>query len=324
MQSIRQTILQTIPASQVWCTNSFEFGVVECPKKEALPKKHIQINPHHCKAWLSLDVDRAGGAFAFDDLHIEPSFTTVNPDNKHAHHHFKLEKPIFLSDAKALTYFNDVRKALTCVIGADMAYSGFITKNPMNPSHHTLQRLETHCRAFTLHDLVDCLPDKLSELVKEADRLKERQIESGEGRNSHTFESLRKWAYHNVRHYRDKPSCWVNALTDQATRLNLALGQPLSSSELLGIVRSVGNFVQPNSGRDKIHAQAFSDAQKRRAKIGVQNGNLGKANAARVLLNEDKRVSARLMATGGMSTRAIASELGINQSTVVRWLKDVE
>jgi len=38
---------------------------------------------------------------------------------------------------------------------------------------------------------------------------------------------------------------------------------------------------------------------------------------------EDKRTIARLMAARGMSTRAIAAELGVNQSTVVRWLKAI-
>ena len=37
---------------------------------------------------------------------------------------------------------------------------------------------------------------------------------------------------------------------------------------------------------------------------------------------EDKRASARLMAAQGYSSRAIAASLGVNQSTVVRWLGD--
>ncbi len=42
---------------------------------------------------------------------------------------------------------------------------------------------------------------------------------------------------------------------------------------------------------------------------------------ARRAKNEDRRASARLMAAQGVSTRAIAAELCVDQSTVVRWLK---
>jgi transposase-like protein len=37
--------------------------------------------------------------------------------------------------------------------------------------------------------------------------------------------------------------------------------------------------------------------------------------------NSDKRASARLMAAAGQSSREIAAELGVNQSTVVRWMR---
>ena len=321
MQSIRESILKSIPASKVWCTDSFDFGVAEQPKRIALAKKHIQINPHHAKAWMSFDVDRAGAAFAFDDLHIEPTLTVINPINKHAHHHIRLNKPVFMADAKAMAYYNDVRKALTFVLSADLSYSCFVTKNPLSHYHHVLNSLESHAIAYELHDLVEALPCSVSELVKEADRLKQKQIKSGIGRNCYLFDELRAWAYNNVRHYREKPSSWLHDIQAQALLVNNALGLPLGDSELQGIVRSVARYAYPNSHRDKQHAKAFSDTQKRRAIIGVEHGNLDKANAARLAFNEDKQVTARLLSAQGKSARAIAGELGIHYSTVSRWLK---
>jgi hypothetical protein len=322
MQSIRESIIRSVPASKVWCTDGFEFGVIEQPKHVALAKKHIQINPHHAKAWMSFDVDRAGAAFAFDDLHIEPTLTVINPINKHAHHHIRLNKPVFMADAKAMAYYNDVRKALAFVLRADLSYSGFVTKNPLSHHHHALNSLETRAIAYELHDLVEALPCSVGELVKEADRLKQKQIESGIGRNCYLFDELRAWAYNNVRHYRENPSSWLYDMQAQALLMNNAHGLPLGDSELQGIVRSVGRYVCPNSHKDKQHAKAFSDTQKCRAIIGVEHGNLDKANAARLAFNEDKQVTARLLSAQGKSARAIAGELGIHYSTVSRWLKN--
>lgn len=308
MQSVRQAILQSIPASKVWCSDDFADGVVELPKRVALAKKHLQINPHHAKSWMSFDIDRAGGAFAFDELLLEPTLTVINPINKHAHHHIKLNKPVFMADAKAIAYYNDVRKALAFVLRADLSYSGFITKNPLSHHHHTLNSLESHAIAHDLHDLVDVLPTKLSDLVKEADAIKQKQVESGVGRNCYLFDELRAWAYSNVRKFRDTPAAWIAAVEAHAMMANNALTRPLSENEVKGIVHSVARYVAPNNKMDEKYAKDFRERQKFR--IQQRWGD-----------NECKISSAKIMNAQGKSTRFIASELGVNHSTVARWLR---
>lgn len=60
--------------------------------------------------------------------------------------------------------------------------------------------------------------------------------------------------------------------------------------------------------------QWLAETRRRQAEAGRYSARV------RALSSEESRASARLMAAQGMSTRQIAQELGIDQSTVVRWL----
>jgi transposase-like protein len=61
----------------------------------------------------------------------------------------------------------------------------------------------------------------------------------------------------------------------------------------------------------------FSSAQFR--ELQSFRGTLG--NKARWGSNEDKQASARLMLANGMKQAEIARELGLNQSTISRWME---
>jgi hypothetical protein len=82
---------------------------------------------------------------------------------------------------------------------------------------------------------------------------------------------------------------------------------PLDPREVWWIAKSVAKWTW----------RRFSDEgfRKWQAEQG-RKGGIAKGKA-----NEDKRASARLMAGQGMSTRAIAAELGVPRWTVRDWLK---
>jgi len=86
---------------------------------------------------------------------------------------------------------------------------------------------------------------------------------------------------------------------------------PLDPREVWWIAKSVAKWTWR---RFDIEA-----SDKRFRELQAERGR--RSGKARAAASEDKRASARLMAAQGMSTRAIAAELDVDQSTVVRWLR---
>ena len=104
----------------------------------------------------------------------------------------------------------------------------------------------------------------------------------------------------------------MNACNTRALEYNGDFRYPLDGREVWWVARSVAKWVWR---RD---AQAERDFLVRQAEKGRRGGVAsGLSRAAR---SEDKRASARLMASQGMTQRQIAAELGVSQPTIASWL----
>lgn len=278
----------------------------------AIKHPYIQANPPHLRVWSIHDVDREGGAVAWEDAMLPPpTWAAVNRENGHAHLVWGLSAPVLVDSPDMrqapIRYLCAIESLMREKLSADDGFAGLITKNPAHPLWRTLRGPRL---AYELGELAEWLPDLHKYRPK---RRKPEEI--GLGRNVTLFQWLRQYAYRHIRHYKGDVRnfvIWQSQLNSKALDRNGEFATPLDGREVWHISKSVAKWTWR---RFDLAAsdERFSQLQAHRARM------LGVARAA---ASEDKRASARLMAAQGYSSRAIASILGAHQSTVVRWLGD--
>ena len=232
----------------------------------------------------------------------------MNRENGHAHLCYGLVAPVLVDGMGArdapMRYLCAVESMMREKLRADPGFSGLVTKNPAHPLWRVLRGPAV---AYELSDLAEWLPGL------EKHRPKRRSPEEiGLGRNVALFDRARKWAYGQVLRYKAQGGLqawngWLAATNFQALSYNGDFHHPLDGREVWWIAKSVAKWTWRNFSPEGRHEWAVA---KGRA------GGVAKGKA-----NEDKRASARMMAASGKASRDIAAELGVNQSTVVRWLK---
>lgn len=290
-----------------YCADDLADGLRIRPLEAAKQYRYLQINPPAHAYYLIFDVDRPMAAFAWEDCGVAPpNFATINLENGHAHLIYKLETPIVTSDhgrLEPLRYLASIERAYRIELAADVGYSGLVTRNPYK--HRTLC---IHEREYDLGELADWLKRDLGEYQEK------EIVVSGFGRNVTLFDTTRHWAYKAIRLYRSERrsrlrSAWETEVLNYSHGVNSEFTTPLNYSEVKATAKSIAKYcwrLDPKAERNFLQRQA-------------ERGRLG--GLAKGKANEQKRGQARLMAANGFSSRQIAREVGVNQSTIVRWLK---
>lgn len=289
-----------------YCSDDLADGLRIRPLKTAKNRRYLQINPPTQQHYLVFDVDRQGAAFAWEDCNVAPpNYAAINPKNGHAHLVYKLAEPVATSEhgrLAPLRYLAAVERGYRIELGADAGYSGLITRNPYKTTTLCLHKHE-----YDLFELSDWLKRDLGEYAEQ------ETIVSGLGRNVTLFDRSRVWAYEAVRFYRVTArsrlfDVWRKEVEDYALGINSQFPTPLAYSEVKATVKSIAKYCWANDYRAE---QEFLQKQAARGKLG----GLAKGAA-----NEQKRVQARILAAKGMSTRAIAKELGCSKSSISNWV----
>ena len=292
-----------------YCSDDLAQGLKIRSLKQAVKHAYIQANPPYLRVWSLHDLDYPGAALAWEDALLPPpSWTAMNRENGHAHLCYGLVAPVLVDGMGArdapMRYLCAVESMMREKLRADPGFSGLVTKNPAHPLWRVLRGPAV---AYELSDLAEWLPGL------EKHRPKRRSPEEiGLGRNVALFDRARKWAYGQVLRYKAQGGLqawngWLAATNFQALSYNGDFHHPLDGREVWWIAKSVAKWTWRNFSPEGRHEWAVA---KGRA------GGVAKGKA-----NEDKRASARMMAASGKASRDIAAELGVNQSTVVRWLK---
>jgi hypothetical protein len=296
-----------------YCSDDLSSGVYIRSLQSAIKKPYIQANPPYLRVWSIYDVDRPGGAIAWEDANLPPpSWAAANRVNAHAHLVWGLSAPVLVDSPDMrqgpLRYLCAVEAAFREKLQADQGYAGLITKNPAHPLWRTLRGPQL---AYDLGDLAEWV-----DLTKYIPKRKPEEI--GLGRNVTVFDWLRHYAYRNIRRYKTDVSnfvLWQSHLNGKALERNGDLHTPLDGSEVWHIAKSVSKWTwrQFDIAASDVR---FSALQSHRGQQG------GKASGAvRLAASEDKRASARIMAANGMTHGAIADELGVSRRTVLRWFE---
>lgn len=225
-----------------YCTDDFADGVRIRSLKQALTKAYIQANPPHLRVWSIYDIDRPGGALAWEDANLpEPSWVTINKQNAHAHIVYGLRAPVLVNSMEArqapLRYLNALEVAFRILLRGDDGYSGLITKNPAHPLWRTLQGRTLAYDLAELADWVDLSKYKTDPGVKVA--------EVGLGRNVTVFDFVRLWAYKTVRDYKHVRGgfvYWQKAVLDRCGARNGDFSKPMDNREIYHIARSIAKW----------------------------------------------------------------------------------
>ncbi|MDD4913341.1 MAG: replication initiation protein [Sideroxydans sp.] len=306
-----------------YCTDDLSAGIRPRNLLSAIKKSYIQVNPPWLRVWSIHDCDYEGAAYAWEDANLPPpTWSCINGENAHAHLVWGLRAPVLVEGMEArdapMRYLCAVESMMREKLHADPGFSGLITKNPTHPLWKTLY----NGTIYDLGELAEYLPD----IEKHINR-KRKPAEVGLGRNVTLFDSLRHWAYRNVRQHKGGGlsadgqaqaglqgwNAWLSLCNCKALERNGDFNHPLDGREVWHIAKSVSKWTYKNFDVEA------SDA--RFAKLQALRGKA--SGKARLSANEDKRASARLMRARGMSLRDIAAELNVSKSVIGNWCQGV-
>jgi hypothetical protein len=260
--------------------------------------------------WLTFDIDRAGAVadLYYDCMGVpEPNIVVENTENGHAHFLFKLETPVYLGEnasTKPINYLNAVYGELRELLGADRAYTGLMSKNPL---HESWRAQELHVEPYSLTELSQHL-ELDSKVVKQSKVSADEAYH--EGRNHRIFIELKEWAYVGVREYRGSTyQQWLQSCIDYCMQLNSVLVHPLGYGEVKQIAKSVSQFCWK---QDAYCYAMFMERQAFKAKAG---------GSARSASYDPLREQAASLFADGMKKKDIALELGVSDRTIRNWLR---
>ncbi len=253
---------------------------------------------------LVFDVDRPGALFAADDANVAPpNWIAVNPANGHAHIGYELEQPVTTGEAgraAPIRFAAAVERGYMLALKADWGYSGLMCKNPQH------DRWDVHIHNPWAYDL-PTLAEWLPALPKAAAKSEDGESPIGPvGRNVALFHALRVWAYKQPISQAHSLEQFGIACRGKAAELNTG---GLPEKELDHLARSVSTWVWKKFDQEASN-ERFSKLQAHRGKL---------SGKARLAASEDKRTSARLMRSSGMSYAAIAAELEVSKGIVHKW-----
>ena len=307
-----------------YCTDDTSSGLLIRPQATALAYRHIQYNPPPHVASLVFDLDKPDSYHAWQDAGLPaPHWISVNRTNGHAHIGYMLATPVARTSAarqKPLRYLAAIEHVLAKRLGADMGYSGLITKNP------------THSDWLTVwHQIEPYSLDYLAEFCPDADLAaysrRSRKEVGGLGRNVTVFDNVREWAYSSVRAYW-RPNgyeAWADAVRsacESANAFGREQGGPLPVSEIKATAKSIARWVwrnlTPSTFADYVVRTHTTEIQAARGAKGGKvskrptKGGMSKAE----LLPEVLRLKAE-----GYSNRDIAEDLQISAGSVSNYLR---
>ena len=233
-----ESFVEALP-SKVRSTNDFELSGTRFRTKEnALGCLYIELNQFY-KRFIALDIDKPGSVHFWEDISLPPpTFIVINPKNGHCHYLYELKTPVYYTEAARRApqkYFENTDIALTNLLGADLAYVGKFTKNPL----HTHWYVIHHNVSYDLEDFAEWGIDLRGH------RHKQVLKESPEGRNATLFDTLRHWAYQDVLQQGSydvfQQAVDAKALSVNGLFLDCEQGT-LPAKEVLSTARSVGTW----------------------------------------------------------------------------------
>lgn len=269
----RERLKSQIP-NKPYATNDLDFGLTIQRKSSALDMKYIQVNHPlflHC---MLFDIDKENCFYEYENANLpEPNFITKSPESGRCHYGYMLNSPITSTEnsrKKPVNFARAVYFNMANRLGADMGYTGLITKNPYNDHWSPFW---SGNESYELNDLADCF-----DTLKKPEKRENTGLAFG--RNVEMFDTIRRWAYKNVLSYKNKSTynAFENELLLKCELHNAYLNSNdlLPYNEIKSTSKSIAKWCWNNF--DNI---TFSNIQSERGKK-----NKGKSKSSRVSLLE--------------------------------------
>lgn len=298
--------------SKPYATDDLLYGLKIHNKEKAILKRYLSVNHRYYLKWLVFDVDLPASVAEYNYSMIgvpAPNLIIENPQNGHAHFLYELADEVYLSNSahdSPIRYSHAVYCALRDKLGADIGYTGLITKNAL----HANWRVYSYCsEPYSLQQLSSKLEITYHQIKKPISLSEAIYL----GRNCKIFDDVRCWAYIEIRKYRSKSYIqWFDTVIEQCITVNSTFTIPLSYNEVKAIAKSISKWVWK---RDGYAYQEFIDRQTRKSKLGASKG--GKARSEKY---KDKRDQVYNLKAKGMNNTQIAKELGVARQTIINWL----
>ena len=302
-----------------YVSNDLEMGTKVRSLKDANRWKYIQYNPIIYDHLLIIDYDAPMGVDVKEAIAglPKPTWIARTPRTNKGHIAWALLVPVLTTTAaklKPLQYLARIEEGFRKHINGDKGFSGTLTKNPTAPDHWDIEWIEP--KPYSLDELAASV-----QIDRYTSKKKVEQFEPvGLGRKVLTFEKTRHWAYSAVSEYWEKgESVWFAAVASKVQEINMGFPVPLQESHCKSISKSIAKWVwkrfTPLTKHQLVLATHTSEVQAIRGRIGGKKSGVSRAAAT-----SDKRAQAAEMAAKGITQQVIAAELGVNQSTVARWL----
>lgn len=290
-----------------YATDDLLYGVKIQNKDKAILKRYLSVNHRYYLKWLVFDVDIPASVSEYRYTMVgipAPNLIIENPENGHSHFLYELSEAVYLSDSarvKPVRYAHAVYSALRALLGADVGYTGLITKNALNEHWRTSSYCSEPYSLKTLSEKLELTWQKVQKPIQ--------QIETTYlGRNCKVFDDVRHWSYAEIRKFRASTyQFWFNAVLLQCQQVNSNFINPLSYNEVKAIAKSISRWVWK---RDAYAYQEFIDRQTRKGQLG------GKAK--REAYNSIRREAIEL-SKQGLTQIQIARKLNISTRTLRNW-----
>ena len=243
--------------------DDFELGVYPVAREIALNYRYIQFNPPARHNWLTIDIDRPDAAHAWEAASVvPPTFVIENPQNGYAHFAWRLAAPVSYferSHHRPVAYLADIQRGFTRRLGADRAYCGLLTKNPLHSDWRVSRPFEG---AYSLGELARVLKREEMRQWEPGER------EAGLGRNCALFDWLSATARKEVLRLKREGASYADFLQDLLGAA-LALNRTANFHRPLIMAKSTASRNRWPAGPGSVSARSASAIQSWRGTRGM-------------------------------------------------------
>ena len=258
-------------------------AVKRMPGTAAIQQRFIQANPNRMMNALVVDIDRPSAVMdALERPHEHPEPSWVIETHRGAHVGWWLSDPVCRSDyaaLKPLRYAARVQAGLVKLLGADPAFTGFITRNPTFPALAPGEVIWGTDKTYELAEMrTSAMPRILPKKVE--------TTRSDLGRNCAIFEQGRHEVYrlNRAMNYPGTDALFrasLSHLLDLNGSISSEAGGPLPLNEVRSMASSMARWTAKHHT-----ARGFIDHQARAGKKGGKQSGIRRRTERNALVQE--------------------------------------
>lgn len=290
-----------------YATDRLSDGIWREPRRQAMGRRYIEVNPPAFVNVLPLDLDHSDAALrvlSSNRNHPIPNLIAESPSNGHAHALWVLKTPVVRTEygrRKPLAYAAAVGEGLRRAVSGDRGYSGLMTKNPL---HSDWGVTWIRAEPWTLDEMAKRLGNHMPE--RGWHRTARPADIAGLGRNCSLFDSTRLWSYQQFHHFHDDWFGFQAAVHQHIEELNGEFPCPLPIRETRSIAKSISQWTfrhfDPDASRERF--------------IAIQAARGRRSGTVRHEKAVNRWAEVKGMRDTGLTYQEIGDRLGISKRAV--------